>query len=283
MRKIHSLLALAASTLMTMPIESCSSPPEEAGSNTQIGVESESTERKAADTATLNHNGALSRVNVTCNAKTVFEKVKISAKCSKDDDKDGYPDSDASTIELENTTRKPLAVTFGSKLERYSTGLGIASQGTRVLNNHVSKPSINAILTTVEIQPGEVFTLDDDASSLDKTFIFDLSTEEVAYKASESDSFTVSCASDGDTAEKSIFGVHLYMTCATKSLNIHNRAKGEVGSDTVGYRGIRIKPNYPNLNITYIQPHLSPFEGSESILLFDNMGQNYEIEVSIPE
>jgi hypothetical protein len=50
----------------------------------------------------------------------------------------------------------------------------------------------------------------------------------------------------------------------------------------VGYRGIVVKPNYPNLNITYIQPHLSPFDGSESILLFDNLGQNYEIEVFIP-
>jgi hypothetical protein len=100
MKKLHFLLAtLAAIILMTTPIIGCSTSHEDAGSDTQVGDESEASNSEALDTVTSTDNGAFSKVNVSCNTETVFEKVKISAKCSGDDDKDDYPDSDAATIE----------------------------------------------------------------------------------------------------------------------------------------------------------------------------------------
>ena len=72
------------------------------------------------------------------------------------------------------------------------------------------------------------------------------------------------------------------MRCRDKKLVIRNEAAGGDDDASKGYRGVVVNPNYPNNNIKYVKASMSSSSGPASILLLDNEGQDYEVEVFIP-
>lgn len=216
------------------------------------------------------------KLKMSCNEETFFEKVRITTQCAEDADKDGFTDSEEATISLENTGRRAVELVFNGVLEREELNKGVSKRP-------FSKPSIHDIKTVVTLEPREALVLDDRAVKLDRTFLLDLSVEPIEYTVSESQKVVLACADDSEKVNEKIFGVRVAMRCRDKKLVIRNEAASGGDDDaSKGYRGVVVNPNYPNNNIQYVKESMSSSSGPASILLLDNGGQDYEVEVFIP-
>lgn len=195
----------------------------------------------------------------------------------EDEDKDGYPDSHLAVIKIENPTRSPVSLTFDGKLMRYT----ILSES----DYHVYRPSSQAgLLTTLTLQPEDTFKLNERISSdLSQPFSYDVSLGKADYLASESEVMTYLCLDSDDTFyNERIFGVSVFGSCYDRSIKITSEVNYQLRDSLEGQRIFVVRPNYPEFDLMYVQPNLQPSSTMEELMLFDNSGNDYEVEVVIP-
>lgn len=218
---------------------------------------------------------------VRCDEVIPLGSVEVSAQCGTDEDKDGYLDDTFSTVAFTNTTRAPLLLTFGGKVQRYPVPTGVAGRGVEIPDYFVQRPS-DSVLTTIEVMPEQTFKLSESASDPDAQFKYELYTGAVEYEKSEQEALSFSsCGDTSEISEEKVFGIKLFLSCYSMELSIHSETKGDVNNSELGRRNVVIKPNYSSVNVVYTLPGFAAYK-RENVTLFSNPSQDYEVEVSIP-
>lgn len=214
---------------------------------------------------------------VGCGEEISFEAIEISAQCGTDEDKDGYLDDTAATVTFKNTSRRPFQLTFGSRVHKYHQIL----VGGDVPPFFVQEPSREGVRTTVEIPANEIFRISEQASDPEALFKYTLYGGAVEYTTSEQEVVSLACDENSRGLEEKVFGVRLYLVCISGELVVENEAKGDMRDSKVGSRNVVVRPNYSSVDVVYTLPEFSAY-GRESVILYSNPDDSYEIEVSIP-
>ena len=225
-------------------------------------------------------NKTLSTVSLLCNEEKNVEAINISVTCSPDGDRDGAPDSDDALIEFKNQTDSPVFVTFPKRLVRDPMVSLTQSNSGDILPHHIYiqvSSNINGI-TTALIPSKGVLPLSKTVRSSDDSFTFDFaqSSQSFDLPTGESEFLSFNCTSQEGYVDEEIWGVSIRMICDNR-----RPKRLIISSDIKSNNEQRIaivRPNYPGLEITHIIP-VTAFTGQENMALFENDGQNYEVEI----
>ena len=259
---------------LSLVVVGCSASEEDLSRS--AGTSAPSTDREAIAEEVEQARREQGKIKLACNEEFAFGKVRIATQCAGDADRDGYADSKEATISFKNTGWRATELVFNGVLEKEDWRRG-------TLERLVLKPSIHNIKTIVALEPRESLVLEREIGSLDRKFLLDLATEPVEYAMSESQKVIISCKEGDEVISEKVFGVRVGMRCKSKKLVINNKATaGGSDDESEGYRGVIVRPNYPDNSIEYIRKSMRPSGGPSSILLLDNAGQDYEVEVFIP-
>ncbi|URD48485.1 hypothetical protein [Chroococcidiopsis sp. CCNUC1] len=190
------------------------------------------------------------KIKFQCGIKQNFLTLEISSECPVDEDKDGRPDREYSTVEFSNPEKQEIYVTYPDYMD-------------------------NNVYNTAIIKTNEKIKFEIDNKSFNSTtqsFPYTLGLGRVHIPASDTFSENLlSCQKEISGTEKKKFGVVYSLKCEQNQtlLNIHNAAAGK--------RAVVVK--YSKDGVEWIRSIRDPYHLALSLPNTDS----YQIDILIPE
>lgn len=238
--------------------------------STQVASTTEATVIEKVRTSTENvYFSDYSNFTIRCNRPTSFRGIDFSAVCpTEDNDKDGYPDTRDVQIELKNNTEHPINLTFAGIVRRLDDSESSFYEYRNGVVFHYS--------TTIKFNPNDTLILVDRFRNFDEEFAFEVGLGKIRKSQSDTETIPLTCPRQANY-EGTTFGVKIKLNCYTGKLDFTNYAASP--------RGYFIKPSYPDLDITYLNPTL----GNAQHLRYESLQlpskaiiENIEVEITIP-